>query len=162
MSGILAALARLVIAIRHCEEVTVSSSTSKPTRDDRGKTVLLTANEVQEGRWKQLDDQPGVTHTVLWRSGDVVIGMIRLEPGAENPEHVHQAAHHHFFLTQGEASIVGRRLQAGGYAHIPPGQPHGVTEVGPEGCTFFYSYRPMELAPGGVDSPLDDEWGANA
>lgn len=139
----------------------MSSSTTRQPRDDRGKLVLLTADEVQQRRWKPLDDQPGVTHTVLWRSGDVVIGMIRLEPGAENPEHVHQAAHHHFFLLQGEATIVGRRLQAGGYAHIPPGEAHGVTDVGPDGVTFFYSYRPLELAPAGSDSPMDEEWGAN-
>ena len=138
----------------------MSCPTPRTPRDDRGSVVLQTSAEVAARRWKPLDDQPGVTHTVLWRSGDVVIGMIRLEPGAENPEHVHQAAHHHFFVTQGEATFLGRRLDAGSYAHIPPGTPHGVTDVGPEGCTFFYSYRPMELAPSPSDSPMDEEWGA--
>lgn len=136
------------------------SSPTRPPRDDRGTLVLLTAAEVQGRRWKPLGDEPGVTHTVLWRSGDVVIGAIRLEPGAENPEHVHQAAHHQFFVVQGEANVAGKRLDAGSYAHIPPGAPHGVSDVGPEGCLLFYSYRPLEMAPAATDSPLDDDWGA--
>jgi quercetin dioxygenase-like cupin family protein len=135
------------------------SAVAPSGRDDLGHLILLTAGEVAEQPWKPLGDSAGVSHKVLWRSGDVVLGMIRLEPGALNPSHVHQGAHHHFLVTQGTARIVDRDLDAGSYAYIPPGVAHEVAAVGDGGCTLFYTYRPVEI-PAAAGSPMDDTWGA--
>ncbi len=130
-------------------------------RDDLGQIIVQSAAEVEQLPWRPLGDTPGVSHKVLWRSGDVVLGMIRLEPGAENPAHVHQGAHHHILITQGGATMLGRPLDAGSYVYVPPGTAHEVVDVGPQGCTFFYTYRPVELPPPRVaHSPLDEDWGA--
>jgi quercetin dioxygenase-like cupin family protein len=135
-------------------------SAAAPTgRDDLGHLILLASAEVQDLPWKPLGDSAGVSHKVLWRSGDVVLGMFRLEPGAVEPEHVHQGAHHHFLVTQGTARIIDRELGAGSYAYIPPGVAHEVAAVGDEGCTLFYTYRPVEV-PTGSASPMDEAWGA--
>lgn len=137
-------------------------STLPPSRrDDLGRLILLTSAEVDEKRWKPLGESPGVTHKVLWRSGDVVLGMFRLEAGAVEPEHVHQGAHHHFLVTQGSARIVDRDLDAGSYAYIPPGIPHEVA-AGEDGCTIFYTYRPVEVPPPPPESPMDETWGASS
>ncbi len=136
------------------------SAATPSRRDDLGHLVVLSKNEVDEKPWKPLGDLPGVTHKLLWRSGDVVLGLMRLEPGAENPAHVHQGAHHHILITQGSATMIGRPLDTGSYVYVPPGVPHEVVDVGPDGCTFFYTYRPVEVPARAAASPLDEEWGA--
>lgn len=138
----------------------MSASATPSRRDDLGRLILLTAAEVDELSWKPLGDTPGVTHKVLWRSGDIVLGMVRLAPGAVNPAHVHQGAHHHFLVTEGSARVIDQELEAGSYAYIPPGVPHEVVAVGDAGCTLFYTYRPVEVPARRAQSPLDDDWGA--
>lgn len=136
------------------------SDSATTQRDDLGHLIMLAANEVDALEWTQLGDDPGVTYKVLWKSGSAVMGLLRFEPGGVEPEHTHQAAHHHLWVTQGEATIMGRPVGAGSYFYIPPGTAHGVDGVGPDGCTVFYSYRTVEVPPKPVDSPLDSKWGA--
>lgn len=116
-------------------------------KDDLGALIVLSAAEVEELPWEQLGDDPGVTQKVLWRSGAVRLGLMRVAPGSENPVHTHNYAQHHILVTAGEATMVGRRLGAGSYLYVPPGVPHGVGEVGPDGVTFFYTYRPVTDEP---------------
>lgn len=115
-------------------------------RDDLGRLLVLTAGQIESMPWESLA-VPGVDHKVLWRSGDVVIGLIRVAPGATKPEHVHLGAHHHIWITRGSCDMVGHPVVAGSYVYIPPGEPHAVDNVGPDGCEFFYTYRPLEQAP---------------
>ena len=125
--------------------MTQTASTPTADRDDLGRLIVLAAADVEALNWEPLRDLTGVQQKVLWRSGDVVIGLIRVEPGAEKPAHTHHGAHHHILVTAGSATMLGRELTAGSYAYIPPDTPHEVVDVGPEGCTFFYTYRPVEV-----------------
>lgn len=111
--------------------------------DDLGELIALTAAEVDERPWLPLGDDPGVTQKLLWQSGNVRLGLMRIDPGSVNPVHTHATAQHHILVTQGSATMVGKRMSAGGYVYVPPGVPHGVTDVGPDGVTFFYTYRPI-------------------
>lgn len=114
-------------------------------RDDLGELILLAGPDVDAIEWEPLGDDPALQHKVLWRSGSVVLGLIKVAPGGVNPAHVHEYAQHHILVTQGEATMVGKRLGVGSYAYIPPGVAHDVTDVGPDGVTFFYTYRPIEV-----------------
>lgn len=123
-------------------------------RDDLGHLLIRTAAQIDEMPWEQIGTA-GVDHKVLWQSGDVVIGLIRVAAGAVKPEHVHLGAHHHIWVTSGSCRMVGRDVAAGSYVYIPPGVPHAVDNVGPQGCEFFYTYRPLEQP-----APLrDEDWG---
>ena len=113
-------------------------------RDDLGRLIVMSADRIEDMPWEDLRGLEGVAHKVLWQSGDVVLGLIRVEAGREKPEHVHHGAHHHILMTQGACTMVGEALTAGAYVYIPPDVPHAVTDVGAEGCTFFYTYRPVE------------------
>ena len=124
-------------------------------RDDLGRLIVLAASDVDALGWEPLRDLSGVSQKVLWQSGDVVIGLIRVEPGAEKPAHTHHGAHHHILVTQGSATMLGRQLDAGSYAYIPPDTPHEVVDVGPDGCTFFYTYRPLERRARGASHEAD-------
>ena len=106
---------------------------------------MRTAADVDAIAWEPLRGLPGVAHKVLWKSGDTVLGLMRLEPGAENPAHVHHGAHHHILVTQGSATMMGTVVKEGSYLYIPPDVSHDVVEVGPAGCTFLYTYRPVEV-----------------
>ncbi|MCU0266939.1 MAG: hypothetical protein MUC45_12660 [Actinomycetia bacterium] len=112
-------------------------------RNDLGILRLLSTAEIEAIPWEPLHDLPGVTHKILWRSGDITLGLIHLDPGASEPGPPHYAAHHHFFVVQGTCSIAGRPLAAGSYAYIPPETEHPTTDVGPEGATVFFTYRPL-------------------
>ena len=112
-------------------------------QDDLGELIVLSGAEVDSLPWQQLGDDPGVTQKLLWRSGAVRLGLMRIAPGSINPIHTHPDAQHHILVTDGEATMVGRRLGAGSYLYVPPGVPHGVSDVGPDGVTFFYTFRPV-------------------
>lgn len=122
-------------------------------RDDLGQLLVHTSGEIDEMPWQALG--PGVEHKLLWQSGDIAVGVIKVASGAVKPEHTHHGAHHHILITQGSCDMVGRTLDAGSYVYIPPGVPHAVDNVGPQGCTFFYTYRPLEQP---ADDPAE-AWG---
>jgi quercetin dioxygenase-like cupin family protein len=112
-------------------------------RDDLGELIVKSAADVEAMPWQQMGDDPGVQHKLLWRSGAVRLGLMRIEPGSVNQVHTHAKAQHHILITQGEARMLGQHLSAGAYVYVPPGTPHGVDEVGADGVTFFYTYRPV-------------------
>ena len=114
-------------------------------RDDMGRLMVLGASDVEALEWDPMPGQTGVFSKILWRSGDVAIGLIRVDAGAHKGAHVHHGAHHHIWVVSGTATMVGQELAAGSYVYIPPGVEHEVTGVGPDGITFFYTYRPVEV-----------------
>jgi quercetin dioxygenase-like cupin family protein len=130
------------------------------SRDDLGKLIVASGGDVDAMPWEDIASVPGVHTKTLWQSGDVTLGLMRVDQGAENPEHVHHAAHHHILVLEGGCTMVGRRLGPGSYVYIPPTVPHAVTDVGPGGCTFFYTYRPLEHPA--ESSPLDPHYGGVA
>lgn len=116
-------------------------------RNDLGSLIVLAADQVDDLPWQPLGEDPGVTQKLLWVSGPVRLGLMRIEPGHSNPVHVHSDAQHHILVTQGSATMLGIRVDAGSYVYVPPGTPHGVTDVGPDGITFFYTFRPIGDEP---------------
>jgi quercetin dioxygenase-like cupin family protein len=109
--------------------------------------LVRTAVSLEAEPWEPLHDIEGATHKVLWQSGAVVIGLIRVEAGRSKPPHTHHGAHHHMLITKGSCVMLGARVDEGSYVYVPPGVEHAVDDVGPEGVEFFYTYRPVELAP---------------
>ncbi len=125
-------------------------------RDDLGKLIAMSGDDIEALPW-ETTDRPGVSRKSLWQSGDVTLGLMRVDEGHVNPEHVHHAAHHHILVLSGECTMVGKRVGPGSYVYIPPTVPHAVTDVAAGGCIFFYTYRPLEHAH--QASPLDSEHG---
>jgi mannose-6-phosphate isomerase-like protein (cupin superfamily) len=98
--------------------------------------------EIVKLPWEPVDGCAGVYQKILWRLGDYVEALVLYEPGASTVGKPHLAAHHHIWIVSGAATIGGRRLVENSYMHVPPGAWHGVTDVGPQGCTMLQMHRP--------------------
>ena len=95
---------------------------------------------IDDSAWQPLRGLAGVNHKVLWRTGEMVVGIVRVEPGAEEPGHAHHDASHHMYVLDGSARIGGQTAAAGAFAFVPSGVTHAITDVGPGGCTLLYTY----------------------
>lgn len=111
-------------------------------REALGTLFSVDAAAIDGMSWEPVTGCPGVSDKILWRLGDFVEALVRYAPGATSPGRPHLAAHHHFWVVSGAATVAGRRLDAGSYMHVPPGVEHAVTEVGPEGFTVLQMHRP--------------------
>jgi len=87
---------------------------------------------------------PGVTHRILWCDGASMAGVMRIEAGHRLGTHAHRRNHHHIWVLDGEAEILGVVVGAGGYVHIPAGVDHDLDARATSGCTVFYLYLSPE------------------
>jgi mannose-6-phosphate isomerase-like protein (cupin superfamily) len=90
--------------------------------------------------WLPLPGFEGVTYKLLWQSGKSVAGIMRIAPDGEVSSHAHQRSHHHLWVIDGSAEMLGRRVAQGSYVHVPAGVEHGITAPGVNGCTVLYLY----------------------
>jgi hypothetical protein len=103
-------------------------------------TVVMPPDAIDDLPWVPLPPAGGAEHRVLWRSGDSYVGILRLESGHEIARHVHHHAHHHVWVLDGEAEMLGQRVGAGSYVHIPAGVEHRIASIGPRTATMLYLY----------------------
>src|SRR5215207_5129590 len=82
---------------------------------------VLDRGSIEDQPWEPLRGLAGVQHKVLWRFGQMIVGIVRLEPGAEEPGHAHHDAAHHVYVLQGAPRIGGKPVEAGGSASSRPG-----------------------------------------
>ena len=83
-----------------------------------------------------------VTHRVLWQRDTAMAGVLHVPAGEHLGVHAHRTNHHHVWIVDGHAVIVGEHLGPGSYAHIPGGCDHDIDARATEGCSVFYLYLP--------------------
>jgi hypothetical protein len=102
--------------------------------------VVLTTAEIASLPEAPLGDLEGVTHRVLWRSEASMAGVLTVRGGHALGVHRHHANHHHLWVLEGRASILGVDLGPGGYVHVPVGIEHDIDATHTDGCTVYYLY----------------------
>jgi quercetin dioxygenase-like cupin family protein len=102
--------------------------------------VIMPAAAIAQRKFEPLGPTVPVTHTVLWRDDTTMAGVLVLSAGQRLGEHTHRLHHHHLWVVDGEAVILGERLGAGSYVHVPNGVVHDVDASGTDGCRVFYLY----------------------
>src|SRR5436309_1975874 len=70
-----------------------------------GVVNVVDAAQVEKTPWEPLRGLAGVNHKVVWRSKEMIVGLVRIDPGAEEPGHAHTDAQHHVYVLQGSARI---------------------------------------------------------
>jgi mannose-6-phosphate isomerase-like protein (cupin superfamily) len=103
-------------------------------------TVLAGPATIERLPWEPLPGFEHVTQKLLWRSGRSQCGIMRIPPGDGMSPHAHQRAHHHVWVLEGSAVLLGARVVPGTYVHIPATVEHGFSDAGPRGCTMLYLY----------------------
>jgi quercetin dioxygenase-like cupin family protein len=102
--------------------------------------IVLTADEIDDAAFEPLGPMPGVVHKVLWRDENSMAGVLKVAAGHHLGAHTHRVNHHHMWVLEGAASILGTALGPGSYAHIPCGTEHDIDASTTNGCTVFYLY----------------------
>jgi mannose-6-phosphate isomerase-like protein (cupin superfamily) len=120
----------------------MTSPLSMPERDALSSLAVLSQADIEALPWEDVPTCVGVRDKILWRFGDYVQALIHYAPGSSSLGKPHLAAHHHIWVISGEGTIAGRRIGAGSYVHVPPGLPHAVLDVAPEGLTILQTHRP--------------------
>jgi quercetin dioxygenase-like cupin family protein len=109
--------------------------------------VVLTAEAIASLPVEALGAIEGVSHRVLWRDDISMAGVLTVQAGHHLGAHSHRRHHHHVWVLDGHATILGTDVGPGAYVHIPSGVLHDVDATASGGCTVFYLYlRPAEPA----------------
>lgn len=97
--------------------------------------------------WQPLPGCQGVsTKVVVDVDGDVA-GLLRLDPGAQEVQHVHGHGSHHLWVLSGAVVVEDTPLPTGSYLHVPAGLVHDLRDAG-DGSTLFYVFS-REPSPAG-------------
>jgi quercetin dioxygenase-like cupin family protein len=67
-------------------------------------------------------------------------GVLTIEAGHQLGRHAHRRNHHHLWVLDGEVEVLGERVGAGSYVHVPAGVTHDLDARATSGCTVFYLY----------------------
>jgi quercetin dioxygenase-like cupin family protein len=82
----------------------------------------------------------GVTNRVLWWTDTSMAGVLTVQAGHRLGTHRHRLNHHHMWVVDGQATILGEVIGPGSYVHIPGGVAHDLDATHTGGCTVFYLY----------------------
>jgi hypothetical protein len=104
------------------------------------RPTVLTPDAIDELAFEPLGPMPGVMHKVLWRDGTSMAGVLEVERGHHLGAHSHRVNHHHMWVLDGFARVLGMELGPGSYVHIPSGVEHDIDASVTTGCTVFYLY----------------------
>jgi quercetin dioxygenase-like cupin family protein len=110
----------------------VDATTTGPT--------ILSAEAVASLPREPLGRLEGVLHRVLWQDGTSMAGVLTVAGGHHLGHHSHRANHHHLWVVDGWATVLGTELGPGAYVHIPSGVDHDIDARDSDGCTVFYLY----------------------
>ena len=103
--------------------------------------IVMTSEAVKALMVEPLGNLDGVTHRVLWRDGTSMAGVMSVQAGHRLGTHAHRFNHHHMWVVEGCATILGAELGPGSYVHIPSGVYHDIDASTTGGCTVFYLYE---------------------
>ena len=104
------------------------------------RPTVLTPESIAALPEEPLGNIEGVRHRIIWRSGTSVAGVLTVERGHHLGHHAHRTNHHHMWVLEGHANILGTDVGPGSYVHIPSGMDHDIDASDTEGCTVYYLY----------------------
>jgi quercetin dioxygenase-like cupin family protein len=104
--------------------------------------TVLTAEEIARLAPMPLGTLTNVTHRVLWSHDNSMAGVLTVAGGHRLGAHAHRVNHHHMWVLDGHAVVLGAEVGPGSYVHIPAGVEHDIDATASDGCTVFYLYLP--------------------
>jgi mannose-6-phosphate isomerase-like protein (cupin superfamily) len=89
-----------------------------------------------------IGDLQGVERKILWRGEESEAGVLVVFPGHQLGAHTHRSNHHHLWVLDGRATILGTEVGPGSFVHVPSGVEHDIDARQTNGCAVFYVYAP--------------------
>ena len=77
--------------------------------------IVLTADEITAIPSEPLGSIEGVAHRVLWRNDTSMAGVLTVDGGHRLGTHAHRVNHHHMWVLDGQALILGTEVGPGSY-----------------------------------------------
>ena len=102
--------------------------------------TVLTADAIERIPTQPLGNLPGITNRVLWQDDTSMAGVLTIEGGHDLGAHTHRQNHHHIWVLEGSAEMLGQVVGPGSYVHVPAGVEHNTDARATRGCTLFYLY----------------------
>lgn len=84
----------------------------------------------------------GVERKIFWRGESTEAGVLVVFPGHHLGAHTHRSNHHHLWVLDGSATILGTEVGSGSFVHVPSGVEHDIDARQTNGCAVFYVYAP--------------------
>jgi mannose-6-phosphate isomerase-like protein (cupin superfamily) len=104
--------------------------------------TVLTAEAIARLAPMPLGTLTNVTHRVLWSHDCSMAGVLTVAGGHRLGAHAHRVNHHHMWVLDGHAVVLGAEVGPGSYVHVPAGVEHDIDATASDGCTVFYLYLP--------------------
>src|SRR5690606_12317712 len=117
-----------------------TTTTQQARTSEPAPPTILSSDDVAELPELPLGNLAGVTLRILWQDGTSIAGVLTVEPGHHLGAHTHRVNHHHIWVLDGVARILGRELGPGSYVHIPAGVEHDIDASLTSGCRVLYMY----------------------
>ena len=102
--------------------------------------IVLDAAAIEDLPEGPLGHLAGVRNRVVWQAGTCMAGLLTIDGGHQLGLHTHRRHHHHLWVVEGGARVLGRDLGPGSYVHVPSGAEHDIDARGTAGCAVFYLY----------------------
>jgi uncharacterized RmlC-like cupin family protein len=102
--------------------------------------TVLTPEEIGALPAQPLGTIEGISHRVMWRDATSMAGVLTVEGGYQLGAHTHRENHHHLWVLDGKALILGVEVGPGSYVHVPSGVEHDIDARHTDGCTVYYLY----------------------
>lgn len=105
---------------------------------------LVTRSDTQSTETFEWGTITWVDSGELTDSDALTVGRVTIDPGAENPEHLHPNCDETLYLLEGRLDHwIGSdsvELEAGDCLHIPLGEPHRAANDGPDPAVAIIAY----------------------
>jgi quercetin dioxygenase-like cupin family protein len=102
--------------------------------------TVLTAEAIARLTAMPLGTSTNVTHRVLWSHDSSMAGVLTVDAGHRLGAHAHRVNHHHMWVLDGRAVVLGEEVGPGSYVHVPAGVEHDIDATASDGCTLLYLY----------------------
>jgi quercetin dioxygenase-like cupin family protein len=105
--------------------------------------TALTSLDPQQVRalpWSACPGWPGVEQKLLSSRPGLVVGLLRLAPGARELPHVHGNGEHHLWVLDGSVRSQEGLLPKGSYLHVRTGTLHQLSDIG-GGSTLLFVFH---------------------
>ena len=95
----------------------------------------------------------GARDEQIWATPESAAGILTMAAG-QRLVFAGERLHHHIWVLDGEADLLGSTLTSGAYVHVEPGAQHALDASSTLGCTVFHVFEEDGVRVSAVVQPF--------